>query len=270
MDKEGRRRKNRHVQVKSASFDGFCVTWTASPGTGSSECALPVRFNFLSTDFSHSKGVKGVPVRLCAKTEVVSPNGLNEKAELCFCRIKLFRDHGAERKLSNDVAYVKKTIEKFKHQISHAEHPGGSFKKRKRLGSTSSVASKLTKQDSKLLAASQIHGLEEVSEDNPHTKLAMMQNMFSFTRPVSVLDLQGDDEDNPDLYEVQLPDEKESSGSVESKQRRAIRAESSTDAMSSGVSPSSQLSDNVTDSLRQNDPVQVKRINPTASEQSAG
>ena len=63
-------RKTR-IELESSSFDGFCVTWT--PGANcAAECTINVRFNFLSTDFSHSKGVKGIPVRLCAKTSVAS------------------------------------------------------------------------------------------------------------------------------------------------------------------------------------------------------
>ncbi|OAA74258.1 CP2 transcription factor [Akanthomyces lecanii RCEF 1005] len=62
---------------------------------------------------SHSKGVKGISVRLCAKTTQLSggdgpvANG-EAKADVCFCKVKLFRDHGAERKLSNDAAHIKK------------------------------------------------------------------------------------------------------------------------------------------------------------------
>src|SRR5208282_3603037 len=52
--------KKTRVDLDSASFDGFSVVW--APGVkGSAECNLAVRFNFLSTDFSHSKGVKGIP-----------------------------------------------------------------------------------------------------------------------------------------------------------------------------------------------------------------
>lgn len=95
------------VHVEKDSFDGFCVTWTAAPGLRPF-CELQFRCNFLSTDFSRSKGVKGIPVRLCSKSEEVGfwsnlvPSSITP--ETCYCRIKLFRDHGAERKLSNDEA----------------------------------------------------------------------------------------------------------------------------------------------------------------------
>lgn len=205
--------KHRQIQLVSASFDGFCVTWTPNPSTGALECAIPVRFNFLSTDFSHSKGVKGIPVRLCAKTEVISSDGTDGNAELCYCKVKLFRDHGAERKLSNDVAHVKKTIEKLKQQIAQAEVGAGSFGKRKR--SVGSIAlkdsddrpSKFMKPKRRWSMDSQNSHPRMTLEDDLHTKLETMQDMFTSTHPVSILNLPGDVQDDPDLYPVQLPGE---------------------------------------------------------------
>lgn len=205
--------KNRQVQIEQTSFDGFCITWTPNPSTGSTDCTIPVRFNFLSTDFSHSKGVKGIPVRLCAKTELVSPgeeSGVSHEPEVCYCKVKLFRDHGAERKLSNDVAHVKKTIEKLKQQIAQAEM-GGGFGKRKRGSNASSAMKhldrqKLSKHKRTWSMSSQDGQREKMSlEDDLQAKLAMMQEMFSSTRNVSVLALRGDEEDDPDLYPVRLP-----------------------------------------------------------------
>ncbi|KAJ5174440.1 uncharacterized protein N7482_000317 [Penicillium canariense] len=209
--------KHRQIQIEQTSFDGFCVTWTANSATGSSGCSIPVRFNFLSTDFSHSKGVKGIPVRLCAKTQLLSPgdeSGASREPEVCYCKVKLFRDHGAERKLSNDVAHVKKTIEKLKQQITQAEM-GGGFGKRKR---GSNVATNLktsdrskTKHKRSWSMSSQNGQPEKLSlEDDLQAKLFMMQEMFSSTRTMSVLALRGDEEDDPDLYPVRLPAEGES------------------------------------------------------------
>ncbi|KAJ5866090.1 hypothetical protein N7534_000643 [Penicillium rubens] len=178
--------RNRQVQVESMLVDGFCVTWTANPTTGAAECNIPVRFNFLSTDFSHSKGVKGIPVRLCAKTELLSPGeeaGVSRDTELSYCKVKLFRDHGAERKLSNDVAHVKKTIDKLKQQISQAEM--GGFTKRKR-GNNASAAKGSDKSSSHKRTwslDSEDVPPEKVSlEDDLQAKLATMQEMFSSTR----------------------------------------------------------------------------------------
>jgi len=203
--------KHRQVQIESMSVDGFCVAWTANPATGISDCHIPVRFNFLSTDFSHSKGVKGIPVRLCAKTEVISPGeemGVSRSMELSYCKVKLFRDHGAERKLSNDVAHVKKTIDKLKQQVSQAEM-GGSFGKRKRGNNSANAkgdrAMKSSAHKRTWSMGSDDAPPEKISlEDDLQSKLSIMQEMFSSTRPVSILGLRGDEADDPDLHPIRI------------------------------------------------------------------
>lgn len=211
----GDEHKNRQVQIEQSSFDGFCITWTANPSTGASDCTIPVRFNFLSTDFSHSKGVKGIPVRLCAKTESLSPgeeSGGSHDSEVCYCKVKLFRDHGAERKLSNDISHVKKTIEKLKQQIAQAEMGGGFGKRKRGSNSASSMKgsdrAKLLKHKRTWSMNSQEGQPDKLSlEDDLQAKLVMMQEMFSSTRNVSILALRGDEGDDPDLYPVRLPAE---------------------------------------------------------------
>jgi hypothetical protein len=202
------------VEVESSSFDGFVVTWTPVQNAAP-ECSLAVRFNFLSTDFSHSKGVKGIPVRLCAKTELVSEvagsSQGKQDAELAYCKVKLFRDHGAERKLSNDVAHVKKTIDKLKQQIAQVESGMKDFGKRKRSssiskGSVSTRPGKVPKHKRTWSMSSQSSnsGARAPAEEDLHIKLASLQDMFSSTRPVSVLYLPGDEQDDPDMHPVQL------------------------------------------------------------------
>ncbi|KAF2278487.1 uncharacterized protein EI97DRAFT_456875 [Westerdykella ornata] len=202
------------VELESASFDGFAVTWIPVHNNPP-ECSLAVRFNFLSTDFSHSKGVKGIPVRLCAKTEVVSagPGSPPEPPamELCYCKVKLFRDHGAERKLSNDVAHVKKTIDKLKQQIAQVESGMKDFGKRKRSGSVSKTAPSSRpgkvpkhKRTWSMSSNSSASGARVAAEEDLQLKLQSLQDMFSSTRPVSVLYLKGDEHDDPDLHPVQL------------------------------------------------------------------
>jgi hypothetical protein len=201
------------VELESSSFDGFCVVW--SPVHNSApECSVAVRFNFLSTDFSHSKGVKGIPVRLCAKTELLTsvPGSPPEVAkELCYCKVKLFRDHGAERKLSNDIAHVKKTIDKLKQQIAQVESGMKDFGKRKRSGSISKNAPSSRpgkvpkhKRTWSMSSASSNSQTRAPAEEDLHLKLATLQDMFSSTRPASVLYLKGDEQDDPDLHPVQL------------------------------------------------------------------
>ena len=223
-DIEGRKPK---VELEAASFDCFSVTWIPSQGSSVASTAVSVRFNFLSTDFSHSKGVKGIPVRLCAKTEVISSSTPESPpgpiAEICFCKVKLFRDHGAERKLSNDVAHIKKTIDKLKQQISQVENGMREGNKRKRSGSMSNShrAGKIAKHKRAWSVSSQGSSGRAAIEDDLHSKLATMQDMFSSPRPVSVLYLRGYDDDDPDAFPVSLPGGPVDISQVEQQDRRA-------------------------------------------------
>ena len=205
------------IELESASFDGFCVTWSPAPN-GSIQCPIPVRFNFLSTDFSHSKGVKGIPVRLCAKTELLldSMPSMSPQApahEICYCKVKLFRDHGAERKLSNDVAHVKKTMDKLNQQISQIESGIRDLGKRKRSGSISRASGgqrpgKVPKhRRTWSMSSANSSGGRPSAEDDLQIKLLSLQDMFSSTRNASVLFLRAAGEDDPDLYPVRLSGE---------------------------------------------------------------
>lgn len=211
--------KRTRVELETSSFDGFSVIWT--PGSqGACEVNIAVRFNFLSTDFSHSKGVKGIPVRLCAKTHPFiadAPQAAAESnLEICFCKVKLFRDHGAERKLSNDVAHVKKSIDKVKHQIAQAESGLKDFGKRKRGSGKPKMgdpqrSGKIQKHkrtwsmSSASSADGGTRGGRMTVEDDLHIKLQTLQDMFTSTRPVSVLYLRGEERDDPDAHPVSLP-----------------------------------------------------------------
>ncbi|KAL7619698.1 hypothetical protein AAE478_010240 [Parahypoxylon ruwenzoriense] len=247
--------KRTRIELESASFDGFSVVWT--PGVnGAAECSIAVRFNFLSTDFSHSKGVKGIPVRLCAKTSPFSPTDSSPRSdpafEICYCKVKLFRDHGAERKLSNDVAHVKKTIDKLKQQIAQAESGAKDFGKRKRGGGSHAKG-----QDHQRPGKAPKHkrtwsmsstssgggggsGSRPSLEDDLHFKLQTLQDMFTSTRPVSILYLRGSEPDDPDLHPVSLPGEPTDLTKVDPKDNAAWQARSarSSVAGSSLVSPS--------------------------------
>lgn len=205
------------VELESASFDSFAVTWMPAAGATTADCSVAVRFNFLSTDFSHSKGVKGIPVRLCAKTVLISSGTPDTPigaavAEVCFCKVKLFRDHGAERKLSNDVAHVRKTIDKLKQQISSAESGMRDFGKRKRSGSIAGKSAgerpgKVQKHKRTWSVSSHGSAGRPAFEEDLHQKLATVQDMFASTRPVSLLNLRGLEHDDPDLFPVHLAGE---------------------------------------------------------------
>lgn len=193
--KKSGRSQGYRIRLVKAYVDGFCITWTADPTTNVHVCAIPLRFNFLSTDFSRSKGVKGVPVRLCAKTETILPEGGNwiaeNDSELCYCIVKLFRDHGAERKSSNDVAQAKKKIEKLRGQITDSEigwkfvgPSHGYDQPRKRKWSTQSWKDR-TVEDLRI-------------------ELARTNHLLSSARQMSVLRFRGTEQDDPDLHPVNL------------------------------------------------------------------
>ena len=206
--------KRPRVELEKASFDCFSVTWSPYPGSATAGCSVAVRFNFLSTDFSHSKGVKGIPVRLCAKTEIISSGTPDSPpgptSEVCFCKVKLFRDHGAERKLSNDVAHIKKTIDKLNQQITQVENGVKEVGKRKRSGGDKNASNrpgKVQKHKRTWSVSSQGSNGRPALEEDLHVKLATMQDMFTSTRPVSILYLKGYEQDDPDVYPVSLPGE---------------------------------------------------------------
>ncbi|KAJ5204817.1 CP2 transcription factor [Penicillium cinerascens] len=191
--------QNSGVDLENASFDGFCITWAAYPNMETSDCVFGVRFNFLSTDFSHSKGVKGASVRLCVKTETLSPNeGVEHEPEVCFCKLKLFRDHGAERKLSNDVAHLNKAIEKLQKQVLQAEMDGGSTSGKR--GNHPMKIAKRSRKHSRQLSWSSSRHLK----GDLHTEIDSLQRMFSSARLTSNLNLRGEDHDDPDLHPIHL------------------------------------------------------------------
>ncbi len=247
--------KKTRVEVETASFDGFSVIWT--PGVhGPVSCDIAVRFNFLSTDFSHSKGVKGIPVRLCSKTSVLhadtttSSSPESSASEICFGKVKLFRDHGAERKLSNDIAHVKKSIDKLKQQVAQAESGMRDPGKRKRAGGLQIKGGHDPQRVAKvqkhkrtwsMSSASSAGGGRVPMEEDMHFKLQTLQDMFTTsTRPVSVLYLRGDELDDPDLHPVSLPGEPLDLTKVESKDGVAWRDQSGQSSVTGSalVSPS--------------------------------
>lgn len=86
-----------------------------------------IRLNCLSTEFSRTKGVKGIPLRIQVETE-----DEHNDHEYCYCRVKIFRDkvkqlsqciylfiynfffliQGAQRKNRDDQKAVEKKLEK--------------------------------------------------------------------------------------------------------------------------------------------------------------
>ncbi|KAJ5647894.1 hypothetical protein N7490_004266 [Penicillium lividum] len=185
-------------QIEHKGFDGFSVTWSIDSTARFSSCHIPICFNFLSTDFTRSKGVRGSPVRLCAKTEqVASDNITPPESEVCFCKIQVFRDHGAERKLSNDHSNLEKAIDKLRQRISYAELGWGSRKRKRGRSMTSAKDLKPFLPDDES---------EQLSQTGLRSKLVGFEKMSQSARSKTLLSLRGDEEDDPDLYPVRLED----------------------------------------------------------------
>lgn len=203
------------IEVESLTLDGFCILW--SPGARRyPEVNLAIRFNFLSTDFTHSKGVKGTAVRLCAKTSLVSTYDCLKDAdmchEICYTRVKLFREHGAERKRLNDIACVKKSVSKLTQQLAQIES-GKDVGRRKRtsgyvvgsdLPSVNYHKNKQTRSVSSPRSAASATSRRTLAEEL-QTKILTLQDMLTSTKPNSILSLRGEDFDDPDLCPVSLP-----------------------------------------------------------------
>ncbi|KAJ6103667.1 CP2 transcription factor [Penicillium sp. IBT 16267x] len=195
-------------QIEQEFFDGFCITWEMDHVTGFNICNISLRLHFLSTDFTRSKGVKGTPIRLCVKIQeltfpVNSPKPEDPKSEgpeICFCKIQLFRDHGAERKMSIDNGNLTKAIERLKQTMSSAMlEPVAKKRKRGR-------ASESTNQD---VRAPKL-GMQKPSNHGTNSKLVELEYMALSTQPRTILAFRGSREDDPDLYPVHMPDYQES------------------------------------------------------------
>ncbi|CAG8000048.1 unnamed protein product [Penicillium salamii] len=201
-----KRPEHRQIRLERATVDGFCVTWIADPTTKVCKYAISLRFNFLSTDFSRSKGVKGVPVRLCAKTEILRSDGeewmMEHDSEMCYCVIKLFRDHGAERKSSNDVAHVKKKIEKLNKEITDRELGVDLIGPNHGCGSMNGGQIGHRPQKPKGAIKSR---KDYTTDEDLHAELAQTYALFQSAHEVSVLRFRGNERDDPESYPVNLP-----------------------------------------------------------------
>jgi len=194
---------NANVQVVSESFDGFVVEWTPDENGG---CSIQAKFNFLATDFSPSKGVKGVPLRLCLKTEVIDPApsmgppGINR--EISFCRVKTFRDHGAERKITNDMMGIQKKIEHYTQAIQQAQTNPNKNGKRRASQSLNARPAKMAKhkRSTSIVSTTSSNG----GDDDLHSHLSFFQNALHGKQAISLFHLQGEELDDPDLYPVDL------------------------------------------------------------------
>ncbi|GKZ98610.1 hypothetical protein AnigIFM59636_004454 [Aspergillus niger] len=137
-------------------------------------------------------------------------------AEVCYCKVKLFREYGAERKLSYDVAHVNISIEKLRQQVFQVVRSANNYGKN-RCGNGSVALEGADPRPVGITKYTRVSSMVsqndsgKMSLEDIHMKLALMRHMFTSTRPVSVLALRGEEQDDPDLYPVVLP---ESRGSI--------------------------------------------------------
>jgi hypothetical protein len=186
------------VQLEEASLNGFCVIWTAAPTTNVCEAPILLKFNFVSTDFTRTKGVKGVPVRLCAKTEMLRSDDGNKamvnEPEMCYSVVKLFRDHGAERKLWNDKIRMEKKAEKLNKRIIHRESNANIASQCHNNSAINGQQFDIPPQ--KKRRTSITPRASPTSDEDIRAELATTAEALSSARPVSVLGLRGNMKDS--------------------------------------------------------------------------
>lgn len=116
--------QNANIHLENTSIDRFTFTWTTMPSEHP-QCKFAVSFHFVSTDFSQAKGVKGVPLRLSALTRDISLASMEEvrnDLQISHCLIKVYRNHGAERKKAIDFTQIEKKLKKVRQQIANQEN----------------------------------------------------------------------------------------------------------------------------------------------------
>lgn len=132
-------------------------------------------------------------MQLCSKTEEISPNSLQfpmADLTMSFCRIQLFRSHGAERKMSNDIATAEKRIERLKQQLSHSQ--ARPIPNDKRLEKNKKKAPSMAEHSRKRIRTNH--------EDDLRCRIKSLQDICSSTQQHSFLDQQGDKQQHCDCY----------------------------------------------------------------------
>jgi hypothetical protein len=167
---------------------------------------MAARFNFLSTDFNQSRGMKGIPLRLCASTKMLRSHSIvsseSLEPEICYCKVKILRDHGAERKLSHDIDHVKRAIGKLKRKITQS---GGESDEEDGRDNWSFLPTSATARPGKIPKSNNMSPTPSITTRNKTSaqkelrqNLKSLQDMFTSTSQHTTLDLKGDDSDEHD------------------------------------------------------------------------
>jgi len=217
------------LDESSSGFDRFSLVWTST--STHPELYFSIRFCFLSTDFSHSKGVKGIPLRLVAKTELLGTGDSVFQSplasELAYCKVQSFRDKGAERKLAYDRQQQQRTIDKLRQQrqqlqLGSQEEATNNAKRRKRHSISalpdsrqSSPTQKRHKRDWSFSSVESTNSVgsgrrhpEDELERNRDQEIALLAQ-FESCRPISILNLIGDPADDPSLPFSPIPPQRQ-------------------------------------------------------------
>jgi hypothetical protein len=177
-------------RLEANSVDGFTVRWAAEPGSQEA-CNISLKLEFLSTDFSQLKGVEGAPNRLCVETEVLtstSPVATTHDPEIYFCQIKVFRQHGAERKASIGIANVQKRIMKVKMKLAEPDRPPRQRRNAiPELTSGPDIHSTMTGANKSLGHGMAFPGSRRNPKPRLQAKLLKLQNMILSPQAVSTL-----------------------------------------------------------------------------------
>lgn len=102
-----------NIQGKPVDMAYNATSFIWRPKLGSK---LVLRINCLSTEFSSQKGVKGYPLHMVVDTFESLENDATEPVHRAYCRVKIFRDKGAERKNKDETKNLDRRIQKIMRQ----------------------------------------------------------------------------------------------------------------------------------------------------------
>jgi transcription factor CP2-like protein len=102
-----------NIQGKPVDLAYNVASFIWRPKLGSK---LVLRINCLSTEFSSQKGVKGYPLHVVVDTYEDLENEATEPVHRAYCRVKIFRDKGAERKNKDETRNLDRRIQKVMRQ----------------------------------------------------------------------------------------------------------------------------------------------------------
>ena len=180
--------------LSAVHSDGFSLTWSQD-NPDLRNCLIKFQMNFLSTDFSHAKGSNGAVMRLCCRTEEVSSSSLLSPLvdrRMMFCKIKLFRSHGAERKMVNDIANVEHRIQRIERQIARSSP-------RKSLRADSNA-----KENGENLPR-KVKRKRVYCPDGLQSRIQALRDSLTSNKKFSILDQLGSQQENFDWYPTRTP-----------------------------------------------------------------